>query len=159
MKPYVDAAAERERGQWGLPPGFGAFVNQLGVTAGTAFILGLLSFLRRERLWWVAAIPAVPGGLFAGWMVFVTLWNSNQSGIRAIRRSPVLMAGVVMVLIGVFFLARLLPRVRARLARELEADDLGETNTRTKLKAVKLFGIATLIAGIGFILIHVFNFF
>jgi hypothetical protein len=59
-----------------------------------------------------------------------------------------------MVLIGVFFLACLLPRARARVAREQEADGGGEKDARRKAKEMKLFGIATLIVGVAFILIY-----
>jgi hypothetical protein len=153
MMPYVDAATERERRSFF--PGLVAFIIQLSVTAGLAFILGLLSFLRRERVWWVAAIPAVPGGLFLGWLVFVTqVWNRIPSAILAIQRSADLTAGSLMVLIGVFFLACLLPRARARVPREQEADGGGEKDARSKAKEMKLFGIATLIVGVAFILIY-----
>lgn len=158
MQPYVDAAAERERGGWF--PGFHEESTRFAITAGLAFSLGLISFLRRERLKWVAAIPAVPSGLFLGWLVFVTqVWNRIPSAILAIQRSSFLTAGILMALIGVFLLARWLPRARAHLARELEADGSVEKETRMKTKAVKLFGISILIAGIGFIFIHTFALF
>lgn len=152
-------AAETARGHvsWGLPPGFGIFIFAVFVTAGLAFSLGLVSFLRRERLRWVAAIPCLAGGLFLSAGVVMALEVISRPAVRAIQRSPDLAVGILMTLIGVFLLAWLLPRVAVRFARELEADVLGETNTRTKMKAVKLTGIVTLIVGIGFILIHAFE--
>jgi hypothetical protein len=86
--------------------------------------------------------------------ILAELWWDSRS---AIHRSLDLTVGILMALIGVFFLVWLLPKASARLARELEADDVGETNTRAKMKAVKLFGIATLVVGVGLILIHVFG--
>ena len=158
MRPYVDAATERERGQWGLPPGFGAFLIQIFVTAGFAFILGLLSIICRERDMWFGAIPCTFGGLYFLWFAVATLgewWL--RSGAAFLAHSLDLTVGILMAVIGVFFLVWLLPKAAARLARELEADDLGETNTGTKMKAVKLFGIAALVVGVGLILIHAFG--
>ncbi len=159
MMPYVEAAAARDTPNWALPRGFGAFLVQLGVTAGSAFILGLVSFLRGERLWWFATIPAVPGGLFAGWLVLVSLRNRDLSSIRAIQRSPDLTAGILAMLIGVFFLAYLLPKASSLLAREKEADDLGETGTEMKVKAFKVVGIAALLVGVALILVHLLDIF
>jgi len=80
-----------------------------------------------------------------------------RSGAAFLAHSLDLTVGILMAVIGVFFLVWLLPKAAARLARELEADDLGETNTGTKMKAVKLFGIAALVVGVGLILIHAFG--
>ncbi len=157
MIPYVEEAASRGRESWGPGAAFGAFLIQLGVTAGFAFSLGLLSIIRRERDRWFGAIPCLIGGLYLLWFavnILAELWWDSRS---AIHRSLDLTVGILMALIGVFFLVWLLPKASARLARELEADDVGETNTRAKMKAVKLFGIATLVVGVGLILIHVFG--
>jgi len=155
MIPFIDSAASRERGGWF--PGMGAALAALGIAAGLAFILGLLSFICREPLCWIGAIPCFFGGLFFLW--FFSLVLHDLGLFHVIQNSLVLSVGILMALNGVIFLVWLLPKVSAELARELEADDLGETNTRTKKKVVKLFGIATLIVGIALILIHAFRLF
>ena len=159
IKPYVDAVAERAPVSWGLPGGFGAFLTQLAVTAALAFSLGLVSFIRRERLKWVAAMPCLLGGLVLLPFVFIGLANIGEAALHRMLRVPDLSAGILMVLIGAFFLAWLLPRARARLAQDQEADGSGEKDARRKVKTMKLFGIATLIVGVVFILIHAFELF
>ena len=152
-------AAETARGHvsWGLPPGFGRFIFTVVLTGGLAFTLGLVSFLRRERLRWIAAIPCLGGGLLVAWIGTAMLWDASINALRPRRLSPDLIAGILLALVGVIFLAGWLPKLTALLAREQEADDLGDTGTATKVKAVKLFGIATLVAGIAFILLHAFD--
>ncbi len=142
----------------GLVPDLGPVLIALGVTAGLAFTLGLLSFILRERLCWLAAIPCILGGVFVCRFVLlpVLFWISGF----VLREMPVdFIAGILLVSIGVLFLARWLPKLSALLAREQEADDVGETDTRMKVKVVKVFGIATLVVGIAFILIHAFHLF
>ena len=152
-------ATETARGHvsWGLPPGFGIFIFAALIAGGLAFSLGLVSFLRRERLRWVAAIPCLAGGLFVSWVGTAALWNLSIHAARSGRLSPVLIGGILFTVVGLVFLAGLLPKVSAKLAREQEADDLGESGTRLKVRAVKLFGIATLVVGGGFILMHIFD--
>ena len=152
-------AAETARGHvsWGLPPGFGIFIFAVLLTGGLAFSLGLVSFLRRERLRWIAAIPGLAGGLLVAWIGTAMLWNASINALRPRRLSPDLIAGILLALIGVFLLAGWLPKLSALLAREQKADDLGETGTGMKVKVVKLVGIATLVAGTAFILIYAFD--
>ncbi len=152
-------AAETARGHvsWGLPPGFGIFIFAVLLTGGLAFSLGLVSFLRRERLRWIAAIPCLGGGLLVAWIGTAMLWDGSINALRPRRLSPALIAGILLALVGVIFLAGWLPKLTALLAREQEADDLGETGTATKVKAVKLFGIATLVPGVGFIILHILD--
>ncbi len=157
MKPYVEEAAARERGSF--LPGWGAEFTRLGITAGFAFSLGLLSIIRHERLIWIGAIPCFFGGLFVCWFALVILGERSRSAFPAIQRSLDLTVGVLMALIGVFFLVWLLPKASAHLAREQQADGIGEKEARMKTKAVKLFGIASLIVGVVFILIHAFELF
>ena len=144
---------------WGLPLGFDAFIFGVVATGGIAFTLGLVSILRRERLRWIAAISCLGGGLLVAWIGITMLWNASIKAQLFRRLSPEIIAGILLALLGVIFLAGWLPKLTALLAREQEADDLGETGTATKVKAVKLFGIATLVAGIAFILIGAFDLF
>ena len=147
------------QGGWGPPPGFGAFINQVGVTAGLAFSLGLISFLRRERLWWVAAMPTLVGGLVFLPFVFIGFLNIGGVALRPMLQAPDLSVGILLALNGVFFLAWLLPRASARLAREREAEGNREEDARVNVKAVRVIGIVTLVVGIAFILIHSFDLF
>ena len=157
MIPYVHAVAERERGGWGPPPRFGAFIVQLGVTAGLAFSLGLLSIIRRERLSWIGAIPCIFGGLVFLPFVFIGFLSIGSGALRPMLYAPDLTVGILMALNGVFFLAWLLPRASARLAREREAEGNREEDARVNVKAVRVIGIATLVVGIAFILIYSFD--
>ncbi|MEO6785181.1 MAG: hypothetical protein ABI318_03520 [Chthoniobacteraceae bacterium] len=157
MQPYVEEATARERGDWF--PGMGAQLARLGIASGLAFSLGLLSIIRRERFSWIGAIPCIFGGLFLFWFALLILREGSRSAFPAIQRSIDLTVGILMALNGVFFLVWLLPKASAHLAREQQADGIGEKDARMKAKAVKLFGIATLIAGIAFILIHALELF
>jgi hypothetical protein len=143
----------------GFVPDFGPLLIQLGIVAGVAFTIGLLSFLRRERLSWVAALPCFLGGFYICAAALLAFLKMGEVAVRVMVHAPYLTMGTLLALNGVFFLAWLLPRKSARLAREEEADDLGETDTRMKVKVVKLFGVATLIVGVVFILIHAFELF
>ena len=159
MKPYVDAATERDARNHVFFHGLTEAITRVGVSAGLAFSLGLLSFIRRERLRWIGAIPCFFGGLFLCWFALLILSEGSRSALPTTQGSLDLTVGILLTLNGVFFLAWLLPKATARLARELEADDLGETNTRMKTKTVKMFGIATLIVGVVLILIHALELF
>jgi hypothetical protein len=159
MKPYVAAAAARDARNHAFFHGLSEGITQLGVTAGLAFSLGFISIIRRERLWWIGAISCFFGGLFLCGFALVILGEKSRSALPAIQGSLDLTIGILLALNGVFFLVWLLPKASVRLAREQEADGIGEKEARMKTKEVKLFGIATLIAGIGFILIHVFDLF
>jgi hypothetical protein len=158
MQPYIDAVTAHD-GNW--LPGIGAKLARLGVAAGLAFSLGLLSIILRERLSWIGAIPCLVGGLYVLWYACVMFreFGIGRSVGRAMQNAPHLTVGILMVLNGVFFLAWLLPRASARVVREQQADGIGEKEARMKTKAVKLFGIATLFVGVVFILVHAFEFF
>lgn len=151
-------ATEHARGHvsWGLPLGFGRFIFAVVVTAGLAFSLGLVSFLRRERLRWVAAIPCLAGGLFVSAGVVMALEVISRPAVRAIQRSPDLAVGILLALIGVSCLVRHSVKVSARLAQE-QAGETDENDARSSMKTMKLFGIVTLTVGIGWILIYAFE--
>lgn len=155
MQPYVDAAREHERGSF--LPGWSAAFAQLEITAGLAFCLGLISIIRRERLSWVGAIPCLLGGLVLLPFAFGVFRKIGGAAVDAMLPSAYLVVGILMGLNGVFFLAWVSPRASARLAREEQADGVGAKNARMTMEEVKLFGTATLIVGVVFILIHAFG--
>ncbi len=70
---------------------------------------------------------------------------------------PDLSVGILMVLIGVACLVCSSVRASARPVQEPQEADEGDT--RTAMKPMKLIGIATLIVGIGWILILAFHIF
>jgi len=145
----------RERGGWF--PGIREDFMRFGITAGLAFSFGLISFLRRERLSWIAGLPCFLGGLVLLPFAFTWFVNIGGAALRPMLKVPDLSVGILMVLIGVFFLAWLLPRARARLARKQEANGNGEKEALMKTKEMKLLGIAALLAGVAFVLIYAFG--
>ncbi len=63
MQPYVAAAEDRDARNHVFFHGFVETIIQISVAGGLAFVLGLLSIIRRERLRWMGAIPCLFGGL------------------------------------------------------------------------------------------------
>ena len=157
MQPYVDAAKGRERGQWF--PGLNEDLIRLCIAAGLAFGLGLISFFRRERLWWVATMPSICGGLFVFWIAVVTLGETGKPVALAIGRSPDLILGILLALIGVASLARTRysAKVAARVAQEQGAGGVAENAARVSMILMKLTGVVTLPVGISLILMHAFD--